>query len=88
MNSEQLKYLNLTMPAEWEDQEAVLMAFPHEDTDWGAYLDDARRQFARIIAELTWRQGDPAGEKRLPDQTIYQRLVPQGIGRRPRAGSA
>ena len=54
MNSEQLKYLNLTMPAEWEDQEAVLMAFPHEDTDWGAYLDDARRQFARIIAELTW----------------------------------
>lgn len=54
MNREQLKYLNLTMPAEWEDQEAVLMAFPHENTDWGAYLDDARRQFARIIAELTW----------------------------------
>jgi len=22
------------MPAEWEKQTAVLMSFPHEDTDW------------------------------------------------------
>ncbi|MCM1075845.1 MAG: agmatine deiminase family protein [Bacteroides sp.] len=36
------------MPAEWERHECVLLAWPHEQTDWDYILDDARRCIARI----------------------------------------
>lgn len=40
------------LPAEWEDQDAIMMAFPHEHTDWNDILDEAREQFARIIGSM------------------------------------
>lgn len=40
------------MPAEWEKQEAVLMAWPHPDSDWGYIIEEAREQFARIIKAM------------------------------------
>jgi agmatine deiminase len=41
------------MPAEWEPQDAILMAWPHDGTDWEPILDDARQTFSRIIAAIT-----------------------------------
>ncbi|MEI8121345.1 MAG: agmatine deiminase family protein [bacterium] len=41
------------LPAEWEEQDGVLLAWPHEATDWRPYLDRARETFARIMAEAS-----------------------------------
>lgn len=35
-------------PAEWEPQDAVLLAWPHENTDWCNLLNEARQTFAAI----------------------------------------
>ena len=37
------------LPAEWEPQDAVLLAWPHEQTDWHPVLDRARHTFTEII---------------------------------------
>lgn len=36
-------------PAEWEPQDAVLMAWPHENTDWAPILEKAQNTFSEII---------------------------------------
>lgn len=38
----------LYLPAEWEHQEFVQLVFPHEETDWSNYLDDAITTFVNI----------------------------------------
>jgi agmatine deiminase len=45
--------LNPRLPAEWEIQDGVLMAWPHEGTDWAYMLDDIRPVFADIIKQIT-----------------------------------
>lgn len=40
----------IRLPAEWEEQDGVLMAWPHETTDWAPLLHQARETFARVIA--------------------------------------
>lgn len=43
--------MNMTskrLPAEWEPQDAVLLAWPHEHTDWKPVLDEAQRTFCEI----------------------------------------
>lgn len=40
-------------PAEWEEQDGVLLAWPHEGTHWKPYLSRARETFVRIIAEAS-----------------------------------
>ena len=40
-------------PAEWEEQDGVLLAWPHADTDWKPYLVATQETFARIIAEAS-----------------------------------
>lgn len=40
------------LPAEWEPQDAVLLAWPHEETDWNYMLDDVHRVYRDIIAAL------------------------------------
>lgn len=52
MKNNELADIRKRMPAEWEGQEAVLMAWPHPDSDWGYIIDEARIQFARIIAAM------------------------------------
>ena len=39
----------LNFPPEWNPQDAILMAFPHEETDWAYMLDEARDCFSQII---------------------------------------
>ena len=41
------------LPAEWEIQDGVLMAWPHEGTDWAYMLDDVRPVFVEIIRQIT-----------------------------------
>lgn len=41
------------LPAEWEIQDGVLMAWPHEGTDWAYMLDDVRPVFTEIIRQIT-----------------------------------
>lgn len=38
----------IRLPAEWEQQEFVQLTFPHEQTDWKEYLDDAIENFVNI----------------------------------------
>ncbi|MCM1138545.1 MAG: agmatine deiminase family protein [Muribaculum sp.] len=40
------------LPAEWEGHDCVLLAWPHEMTDWNYMLDEAQDCFARIIKEI------------------------------------
>ncbi len=51
----------LRMPAEWERQRAVLMSFPHEDTDWHNADDEADLKaslspFIRIAQAIAYGQ--------------------------------
>lgn len=44
------------LKAEWEKQEAILMAFPHQNTDWKDYLPEARENFLKIIQAILREQ--------------------------------
>jgi agmatine deiminase len=44
------------LPAEWEPQDAVLIAWPHEDTDWGPVLARVEPAFAAMVREVSRRQ--------------------------------
>ena len=35
--------------AEWQAQDAILLAFPHEDSDWNPYLSEVRELYYKII---------------------------------------
>lgn len=41
------------LPAEWEPQGAVLLAWPHKDTDWAYMLDEAQRCYVDMIEAFT-----------------------------------
>ncbi len=46
-----------TMPAEWERQRAVLLSFPHEETDWAEEgLEEALTPFIRIAQAIAYSQ--------------------------------
>lgn len=45
--------MNPRFPAEWEAQDGVLLAWPHEGTDWASMLDDVRPVFVEIIRRIT-----------------------------------
>ncbi|HCL56344.1 MAG TPA: agmatine deiminase [Spirochaetia bacterium] len=40
------------LPAEWEEQSGVVLAWPHEATDWKEILEDAQKVFAEIIKNI------------------------------------
>jgi agmatine/peptidylarginine deiminase len=42
----------LRFPAEWEPQSAVLVAWPHSDTDWAARLADVETSYVALIAAI------------------------------------
>lgn len=39
----------LRLPAEWERQAAVLLSWPHENTDWNYMLEDAERCYIDLV---------------------------------------
>jgi agmatine/peptidylarginine deiminase len=40
------------LPAEWEPQDGVLLAWPHEGTDWAAQLDEVEVSYAALVAAI------------------------------------
>ncbi len=41
------------LPAEWEEQDGVLLAWPHEDSDWLPYLDEVEPVFVEIATQIS-----------------------------------
>ena len=41
------------LPAEWEEQDAVLLAWPHAATDWADTLDTVAPVFSRIALAIS-----------------------------------
>ena len=44
---------SLRLPAEWEPQSAVLLAWPHAGTDWAERLGEVEETFIALIAAIT-----------------------------------
>ncbi|GHT31767.1 hypothetical protein FACS189434_02120 [Bacteroidia bacterium] len=47
---------NTVLPAEWHKQSFVQLAFPHADTDWQPYLEEATECFRNIAREISLRE--------------------------------
>ena len=43
----------LRLPAEWEPQAAVLIAWPHAGTDWAERLDAVESTYVALTAAIT-----------------------------------
>jgi agmatine/peptidylarginine deiminase len=43
----------LRLPAEWEPQSAVLVAWPHAETDWAARLAEVEDTYIALVAAIT-----------------------------------
>ena len=43
----------LRFPAEWEPQSAILIAWPHADTDWAARLGEVEETYIALVAAIT-----------------------------------
>lgn len=41
------------MPAEWEPQNAIMLTWPHKETDWEPYLDDITETFLQMAEVIT-----------------------------------
>ena len=64
------------MPAEWSnDVASVLIAYPHENTDWAYMLDDARKCFNEIIRSIAEDAGLTAVVV-TPDAAATRALLP------------
>jgi agmatine deiminase len=48
--------LKKRLPAEWEEQDSVIVVFPHENSDWGDDLNSAESVFLRIISSISFSQ--------------------------------
>jgi agmatine deiminase len=46
----------LVFPAEWACQDAVMLTWPHEGTDWAPMLDEVEATYLEIAAEVLKRQ--------------------------------
>lgn len=44
------------LKAEWEKQSAVMLAFPHKNSDWIDYINEARENFLEIIRQIAFFQ--------------------------------
>lgn len=61
---------NRRLPAEWEEQDGVLLSWPHADSDWSDDLDQVEPVFAAIAAAISQHERvvivAPASELILP----------------------
>lgn len=46
----------IRLPAEWEPQDGVMLAWPHQATDWQPMLEQAEMVFAHIIREIAMQE--------------------------------
>lgn len=52
MPLQNMKNNRLRLPAEWEPQDAIILAWPHAHTDWAYMLDEVRQCFYNIIKAI------------------------------------
>src|SRR5690242_1751611 len=45
--------LNYRLPAEWEPQAGVLLAWPHAQTDWAERLAEVETTYVALVAALS-----------------------------------
>ncbi len=71
---------NLRLPAEWEPQDAIMIVWPHANTDWAPIYDEVIDCYQRIVGAIT-QQGervivvaDPIC-KDMPEQNELLRVV-------------
>lgn len=43
---------HITFPAEWEHQDAIMLSWPHQDTDWAYMLDEVKSCFKNIAKAI------------------------------------
>ena len=43
----------IRLKAEWEKQRAILLSFPHANSDWASHIDEARACFVEVIKSIT-----------------------------------
>lgn len=43
---------HIRLKAEWEEQRAILLSFPHANSDWVSHIDEARACFIEIIRAI------------------------------------
>lgn len=43
----------ITLPAEWEPQDAIVLAWPHQDTDWQPVLAEIQQTYLNVIHHIT-----------------------------------
>jgi len=48
--------MKLRLPAEWEQQSFVQIAWPHIETDWLPYLEAARQCYCRLASAISQRE--------------------------------
>ncbi len=46
----------IRFPAEWEEQDSILMVFPHQNSDWSDDLQSAQSVFLRIASSICFKQ--------------------------------
>lgn len=44
--------MNIRLPAEWEPQDGVLLAWPHADTDWNCCLAQVQEVYCNLISQI------------------------------------
>lgn len=44
--------MTLQLPAEWQTQSAVLLTWPHADTDWNPWLKDIQKTYGDIVSAI------------------------------------
>lgn len=74
---------NLYLPAEWEPQKALMLTWPHEGTDWKAYLDEINETYAQMADAVT-RHEELIIVSPEPDKVsafLSQRLSPEQMSR-------
>lgn len=43
----------IRLPAEWEEQEAILVVFPHKKSDWKPYLKEIQKSYIEFIKAIS-----------------------------------
>ncbi len=51
--TEQQNIKTLRLPAEWEPQDAILLAWPHQNTDWLPILDQVTEVYIELIQQIS-----------------------------------
>ncbi len=56
MKSNEMRNVAFRLPAEWEEQEGVMLTWPHEGTDWVSILDEVTDTYCRMAREIAARE--------------------------------